>query len=223
MRRLAPFVLIVLLAACGGGDSLSAADAQEIADRAQLTVADLGSGWKKTADEKPDDSEDDDEQLEQCVGDSLDVSEDTLAESNTRTFERSTSDLDQQQLVVSSAVLASEEDAEALFRVVATQKFADCITEAFEDELKGAEEGVAYESSPAQISRDQVAAADHSAQITAPFTLKVDPLSLDGQVDLVMVTTGQTFSLLFGFSLGEPIGPGQLGRVTDLLVARQQG
>jgi hypothetical protein len=124
---------------------------------------------------------------------------------------------------VSSAVLQSEAKADQLFRVVATEKFADCITQAFEDELKAtADGGVGYESGVPRITRDRVEAADHSAQITAPFTLEIAPVSLDGQVDLVMVTTGQAFSLLFGFSLGDPIGAVELGHVTDLLVARQQ-
>jgi hypothetical protein len=224
VRRLVPLLVTALvLASCGGGNTtLSAADARKIASNAQLTVADLGSGWKKTADEKPDTSTGQDKQLEQCVGAKLSAAADTLAESHTRTFERSASDVDQQQIVVSSAVL-SEGKANELFRVVSTEKFATCIVDAFESELKATgETGVNYRSDTPRITRDKVAGADHSAQITSPFTLKVDPLTFDGQVDLVMVTTGQAFSLLFGFSLGEPIGQGKLGRLSDLLVARQK-
>jgi hypothetical protein len=224
MRRFALpcLVFTLVLAACGGGDSsLSVADARKVATKAQLTAADLGSGWKKTADEKPNDAEGEDQELQKCLG-AKSPADDTLAESNTRTFERSVSEVDQQQVVVSSAVLESKDKAEELFRLVATEKFADCITNVFEKEMQATAEGVTFKSGVAKITRDQVEGADHSTNITVPFTFTSDPVSFDGQIDLVLVATGQAASLLFGFSLGEPIGQGQLGRFSDLLAARQK-
>lgn len=221
MRRFAPFVLVVVFAAACGSDALSKADAQRIARRAQLTVTDLGAGWKKTSDERPDDGASADRQLERCVGRDLDVADDTLAESNTRTFERSTGDVGQQQLVVSSAVLSSEDRAADLYRIVATKTFGDCIAKAFEDELRSSERGVTFTAGTVEVAKGQVEGADRSAHVTAPFTLAVEPLDLRGQVDLVTVSTGQAFSLLFGFSLGNPVGEPTLTRLAGLLVERQ--
>src|SRR4051812_6729498 len=119
MRRFAPFLLLALLAAaCSSHDGLSKDEARRVATRAQLTASDLGAGWKKTADEKPDKSSSNDKQLEKCVGKDLDVADDTIAESHTRTFEKSGGELDQQQIVVSSAVLASKDRADQLFRII---------------------------------------------------------------------------------------------------------
>ncbi|MCU1377159.1 MAG: hypothetical protein JWN29_142 [Acidimicrobiales bacterium] len=227
MRRFAApcFVLAVavVLAACSsGGSSLSVADARKVATKAQLTAADLGSGWTKTADEKPSDAGSQDKELLKCLGAESSPADDSLAESNTRTFERSVSEVDQQQVVVSSAVLVSKDKADELFRIVATKKFAECITKVFEDQMKATAEDVTYESGAAQVARAPVKAADHSVQITVPFTFRSDPVTFDGQVDLALVTTDQAISLLFGFSLGEPIGQDQLGHLTDLLAARQK-
>ena len=223
MRKVASLLLLALaVAGCGGGSGdLSVGDARELADQIQLTATDLGSGWRKTAEERPDQAEGD-QDLERCVGKDLDVADDTLAQAVTRTFERSTSDVDQQQLVVSGAVLASAGRADELFPVIATQRFADCITASFEEQLQASEEGVTFERGTSTIRRGLVAAADHSAHISAPFTLVVAPLTLHGRVDLLMVSTGQAFSLVYGFSYGTPIGAAKLGRVGDLLAARQK-
>jgi hypothetical protein len=224
MRRVAPLLLVALVAvACGGGgDTISKSEAKNVVAHAQLTAADLGAGWKKTADERPDVADSSDKQLERCVGKDLDVASDTLAESNTRTFERSKSDVDQQQLVASTAVLTDAARADRLFAIIADQKFADCITKAFEEELQASEEGVAFTAGDGKLSKGFIDGADHSAHITSPFSLAVEQLKLDGQVDLLLVSTGQTFSLLFGFSLGDPIPASQLGHLGDLLVARQK-
>ena len=218
MRRLSLLVAILLFAACGdSGRQLSKAEARRIANRAQLTVADLGEGWKVT--EAPDTSDTD--QLESCVGADLDVVEDTLAESPTRTFEHATSDADQQQVVSSTGVLRSEDEVDRLFDVVSTERFAGCIIREFQDQVTG--EGVSLESGAVQVDRDQVVEADHSTHLTAPVTLKVDPISIDGQFDMIMVANGQAVSLLFGLSLGTPIGQEKLGQLGDLLLHRQEG
>ncbi|MCU1484094.1 MAG: hypothetical protein JWN67_840 [Actinomycetia bacterium] len=223
MRKAAPLLLVALLAAaCGsGGDGLSTGDARALADKIQLTQTDLGTGWTQTAEERPDQATGDKE-LERCVGTDLDVADDTLAQAVTRTFERTASDVDRQQLVVSGAVLASRERADQLFPVIATQRFADCITRSFEDQLQASEDDVTFERGDSTITRGHVAGADHSAHISAPFTLTVAPLTLQGRVDLVMVSTGQAFSLLYGFSYGSPIGEAALGHLGELLARRQK-
>jgi hypothetical protein len=224
VRALAPLLLVALLAgACGSGgdDGMAVGDARALAGKIQLTAADLGSGWRKTAEEQPDEAKGD-RDLERCVGTDLDVADDTLAQTVTRTFERSTSDVDQQQVVVSGAVLASEARADELFPIIATQRFADCITKSFEEQLEASEDDVTFERGESTITRGQVPGADHSAHISAPFTLTVAPLTLQGQVDLLMVSTGQTFSLLYGFSYGAPIGEAKLTRLGGLLAERQK-
>lgn len=214
----------LLLAACGSGDDPLTNDAADDAvGRALLTVKDLPSGWEKTSDEAPDDSDGDDSELENCVGTKLDLSADTIAESNTRTFERATSETDQQQLSVSTAAFP-EDRIDELFEVVATEKFAGCMAKAFEAGLADGQStaGVSVEAGKPKVVESQADDADRSAHITAPVTLQVETLRLDGQFDLVMVSRGQLVSLLFGFSLGDPIGTSRLDRLGDLLVDRQE-
>ena len=135
MRAAAGLLAVALLAACGsgGGGPLSTDDAEALATRAQLTVKDLGPDWRKTADEAPQAA-----QLDACIGD---LATDTLAESHTRTFERTT-DAGSQQLVVSSAVLPTDARAGRLLAKVGTDAFADCITSTFEHELEASDQGV---------------------------------------------------------------------------------
>jgi hypothetical protein len=214
MRAAAGLLAVALLAACGsgGGGSLSTDDAEALATRAQLTVKDLGPDWRKTADEAPQAA-----QLDACIGD---LATDTLAESHTRTFERTT-DAGSQQLVVSSAVLPTDARAGRLLAKVGTDAFADCITSTFEHELEASDQGVQLDRGDPTVTTGELDAADRSAHVAAPFTLTADGQPLDGRVDLLLGSTGPVVSVLLGFSIGTPVPAGELGRLGDLLVERQ--
>ena len=236
MRRLLVLlVLPVLLAsACGdddGGDGagrpgagdagLSAAEAERLVRRAQVRVADRGEGWELTAEDAPDDDDEDDE-LEECVGSDLSIADDTLAESDERTFERATGEVEQQQLISSTVVLEDPERVAEFFDVVGSDRFAGCIADALEAELAAsAQEGLTMEPGETTVETGTAADAERSAHIRSGFTLRVEDLALEGRLDVVMVGNGPAVSLVLATSVGEAIGDDLLEEVADTLAARQ--
>jgi hypothetical protein len=228
VRRLGALVVAALaVVACSGGSGgsdgheLSKADARALADRAQLTVRDLGAGWSLTADVAPDEAETD-EQLEACVGKDLGAADDTLAQSHTRTFARTAEDGSQQTVVGSGAVLATPEAAQRLFRTIATQRFADCTATSNVQQLEATDDGVTFEAGAVTVRRGEVAGAQRSARIRAPFRLTVDGQPSEGQLDLLVVSSGQVFSLVYRSGTGAGGTDAALTHLGDVLARRQK-
>jgi hypothetical protein len=230
IRRLGALVVAALaVVACSGGSGgsggerheLSKADARAVADRAQLTVRDLGDGWTLTSDVAPDEAKTD-EQLEACVGADLGAADDTLAQSHTRTFARSAEDGSQQTVVGSGAVLASPQAAQRLFRTIATQRFADCTATSYGQQLEATDDGVTFEAGAVTVRRGEVAGAERSAHIRAPFRLTVDGQPAEGQLDLLVVSSGQVFSLVYRSGTGAGGTDAALTHLGDVLARRQK-
>jgi hypothetical protein len=224
MRRTAVVLAVALLAACGGGGSdgtIAKGEAAKVASHAQLTAKDLGPGWTLTSDVATDPSADDAE-LQRCVGADIRVGDATLASSHVRTFERTTDDGAKQQIVVTSAVLATAERADRLLATVATQRFAGCTARSFEEELaaSGAGVEVGIGATPT-VTRGELDEPDHSAHIRAVIPLTADGIETEGTVHLLFASTGQVFSQLLGFAVGTSLDPAELHRLGGLLASRQ--
>jgi hypothetical protein len=230
MRRIGIALLLGLVpVACGSdGEEVAPEKQQDVRGavaRAQLQVGDLGGDWKLTATEPPGTEDTGDQALQKCVGKQLDVVEQTVVESETRTFERG-ADTSQQQVVSSSAAFDGPERVRRLFSVVGSRRFADCMATSFENRVRaqaGPEGGLSLDAGQPSVTRSAVSTADRSVHIAAPVKVRLDLLVLDGRFDVVLLSTGRVVSMLLGFSVGEPIHPLQVLHLTDLLLARQQG
>lgn len=236
MRRSAAVVLVaLLLAACGGDDgggaqapaestTLSAEEAQPIVDRSLLSVDDLGPGWELISTEEAEsgDGAEEDDELEACMGRDFDLEEETIAESETRTFQRSISPTEQLQLVVSSGALEDVEVVEELFDAIASEQFARCLTESFQEQLAAEGEGEST-LGDIEIVEDYVDRADRSVRLRAPLTATVGPITLETRFDVVAVATGQVTTLFAVVSLGQHVADDQLATWAELVAQRQAG
>lgn len=240
MRRPGTVLLVALLAAavlasCGddeagddartpAGGSLSTEEAQPIVDRSLLALDDLGPGWELISTEEPgpDGAAEEDDELEECMGRDFDLEEETIAESETRTFQRSVSPTEQLQLVVSSGALEDVAVVEELFDAVASEQFARCLTESFQEQLAAEGEG---ESSlgEIEIDEDYIDGPDRSVRLRAPLTATVGPITLETRFDVVAVATGQVTTLFAVVSLGEHVADDQLAGWAELVAQRQAG
>lgn len=230
MGRIGILVLLGFVAvACGSDDDdrppAKPQNARAAVERAQLVVEDLGGDWKLTGTEPPGTEDTGDQALETCVGRQLDVVEETVVESEIRTFERGV-DISQQQVVSSSAAFDGDDRVKRLFDVVGARRFADCMATSFENRVRaeaGPEGGLSLDAGAPSVTRPAFAGADRSVHITAPVKVQFDREVLDGRFDVVLFSTGRVVSMLLGFSVGEPIPPLQLVHLTQLLLTRQQG
>lgn len=227
MRRSAALLAVALLGACGGGDDdapeaggiLTRAEARRVVAAAQLDVADLGFGWTKTGD-VPTEAEEGGE-LQTCVGDDLDVAAETLARSNTRTFDGSPDGETQHQVTSSTSVLATPADWRTFFRVVGSERFATCVAAVLAEQIGGGAEGdvsaTPGEATTVSSSRNGV----RRVRITAPVDIRLEQEPLGGRLDLVLVGRDQAVSVVVAFSVGTPLGEGVVPRLADLLLDRQ--
>jgi len=230
MRRIGLVVLLGLVAiACGSdGDDRPTAKPQNVraaVERAQLVVEDLGGDWKLTSTEPPGTKDTGDQALEKCVGRQLDVVDQTVVESEIRTFERG-AEISQQQVVSSSAAFEGDDRVKRLFEVVGARRFADCMATSFENRVRaeaGPDGGLSLDAGTPSVTRPTFVGADRSVHITAPVKVQFDLEVLDGRFDVVLLSTGRVVSMLLGFSVGEPIPPLQLIHLTKLLRDRQEG
>lgn len=227
MRRPAALLAVALLASCGGGGDdaqdtdagVTRAEARRVVAAAQLDVADLGPGWTKTGDE-PTGAEEGGE-LQRCVGGGLDVAAETLARSNTRTFDGSPDGETQHQVTSSTSVLATPADWRTFFRVVGSGRFATCVAAVLAEQIGGSAEGDVSATPGAATTTSSSAGRVRRVRITAPVDIRLEREPLGGRLDLVLVGREQAVSVVVAFSVGTPLGEDVVPRLADLLLARQ--
>lgn len=227
MRRSAALLAVALLGACGGGDDdapeaggiLARAEARRVVAAAQLDVADLGFGWTKTGD-VPTEAEEGGE-LQTCVGDDLDVAAETLARSNTRTFDGSPDGETQHQVTSSTSVLATPADWRTFFRVVGSERFATCVAAVLAEQIGGGAEGDVSATPGEATTTSSSTKGVRRVRITAPVDIRLEQEPLGGRLDLVLVGRDQAVSVVVAFSVGTPLGEGVVPRLADLLLGRQ--
>jgi hypothetical protein len=230
MVRTAAILAVALLAACGGGSDgpdepdagrpiVGRGEARRIVARAQLEVADLGPGWAKTADTPT--APEQGGELQGCVGDDLDVAAETLAQSNTRTFDGSPDGETQHQITSSTSVLATPADWRTFFRVVGSERFATCDASVLADEIAGTE-GSDVTATPGEATTTASGRAGaRRVRIVAPMDIRLEQEPLGGRLDLLLVGRDQAVSVVVAFSVGTPLAEDVVPRLADLLLDRQ--
>ena len=227
MRRSAALLAVALLAACGGGgddapeaeDVVNRGEARAVVAAAQLDVDDLGPGWTKTGD-VPSGPEEGGE-LQGCVGDDLDVAAETLARSNTRTFDGSPDGETQHQVTSSTSVLATRANWRTFFRVVGSERFATCLATVLAGQIGGGAEGDVSATPGEATTASSSAKGVRRVRITAPVDIRLEQEPLGGRLDLVLVGRDQAVSVVVAFSVGTPLGEDVVPRLADLLLDRQ--
>lgn len=173
-------------------DDDATAEAEARAEAANITIDDLPDGWTAT----PADASEDDSVFDTC-GD-LDLDEITVAKVRSDNFDFEASDGTSLSLSSTSGVLTSEENATSMVRLLDTDEFASCVTDAFIERVTGAT--VTGEFTPVGSSAtpklgDQVTALQGDLTITAagdvvPAKLMVVAIRTD---DLVTTVAASAF------------------------------
>lgn len=238
-RLLLAIVLVLGLVACGGDDDdddvgsasggtgLSEEEAAARLEDAVLTEEDLGEGW--AVDDSEDDDEDDisDEQMAECIGDEdvaaifEDDSDVDLGEPVERSYQREDpAQLAFQVVEVSSGAVQDAALYRTVVEVFADGDFGDCMLDVVSDSL--AEEGQEFTISFGDWESDTGFAdgADHSVLGGATFEMSGSGITLDGRLDMFIVSTGQLGSFVMAMGIGEPITADQLDTWAGLLLDR---
>ena len=209
-----------------GGHDLSTADLEAAVTAAQLEQDDRVEGWSLTETQPPG-ADDEPDPIDDCfpdgLGDRIDAA--TVAESEERTYTFQSDDLISPQVASSSKGLDDASLFDELHEALRSEEFSTCIGAAFEREMASNEAQTTL--GEIQQSEDVVDPGDdpdlESTALTFPIAIEGEGLSVDVEVTMTFLTTGQLGSSLMAFAPEGEISSDQLAEWGRLLAERLTG
>lgn len=203
----------------GGGES---SDDQRLADAAVLVLSDLPPGFTETPkeDEGGAGEGEEDDPFEQCVGEEAgEIDAGTTAEAESSDFEKG------DELLAGSIafVLESEELAQDMMELFASDQLKECFNQAFAEGVRegAAEEGGELPEFTTKVqNRSFAKIGDETAGYRATLSFAVQGQELSFPVDFVFARKGRTVGMYFFGAIGGQFSVEQQAAIIGKALAR---